>query len=107
MILSGPGADIMVMLSITSFISSSVIVISERLFPFFGGFNGMSFGEDLICIVDLVGWSFSLDHPHLHFLLLKALFYLCIFCIYLHIFYFGGGSYIVGGGGTNFVGGVT
>ena len=37
----------MTMSSIASFISLSVIVISERLFPFFAGFNDttcMSFG---------------------------------------------------------------
>ena len=44
---SGPGADVMAILSIASFISLSLIMISERLFPFCCGFNntsGMSFG---------------------------------------------------------------
>ena len=79
----------MAMSSIASLTSLSVIFISERRFPIFDGFidiSGMSFGvvkTDLYCWVSMLAIFFgSFSY---YFLLSKVLFYLYIFCIYLHI----------------------
>ena len=85
---TGPRADIMVMSSIASFISLSVIVISERLFHFVVVLMihlvCLLLWWRLICIVGLVCWRFFWI-----FLIFTSCFqrsyFICIFSVFISL----------------------